>query len=122
MDINLDRAMVLVVDDDPSILGLIVDILDSEGYSVVSARNGAEALREVRRTHPDIVLLDMQMPVLDGWEFMQLVHDSGLQFPVMIMTAGHKAAKVAADVGATDYVGKPFELDELLSKLAQHLH
>ncbi|MEO8286234.1 MAG: response regulator [Chloroflexota bacterium] len=122
MESNLDRAMVLVVDDDPSILGLIVDILDSEGYSVVSARNGAEALREVRRAHPDIVLLDMQMPVLDGWEFMQLVHDSGLQFPVMIMTAGYKAAKVAADVGATDYVGKPFELDELLSKLAQHLH
>jgi CheY-like chemotaxis protein len=110
---------VLVVDDDPYLLNLIVDVLKIEGYPVVAAKNGAEAIRAISDTRPSVVLLDMQMPILDGWEFVQLVRNNGLKFPIVIMSGSHNAAGWAAEVGAEDYLGKPFELDDLTAKIAQ---
>jgi DNA-binding response OmpR family regulator len=111
---------VLVVEDDPYLLGLIVDVLSIEGYNVVGAKNGAEALKAVRAKQPSLVLLDMQMPILNGWEFVEQVKLIGLDFPIVVMTAAHNASSWATDVGAADFLGKPFDLDELTGKVARY--
>jgi DNA-binding response OmpR family regulator len=107
------------VDDDPYLLGLIVDVLSMEGYNVVGAKNGAEALRAVHEARPSVVLLDMQMPVLNGWQFVEETKREGLDFPIVIMTATNNARTWAADLGAEDFLGKPFDLDELTDKVAR---
>jgi CheY-like chemotaxis protein len=110
---------VLVVEDDPYLLGLIVDVLSIEGYNVVGAKNGAEALKVVSHAQPSVVLLDMQMPVLNGWQFVEEVRRSGLDFPIVVMTAANNASHWATDLGAADFLGKPFDLDELTGKVAR---
>ena len=105
---------ILVVDDDPTILATVSETLDLEGYPVVTANNGAEALAQVQSTRPSLVLLDMRMPVLDGWGFMRAVHERGLHLQVIVMTATADARRWAAEIGAQGVLSKPFELDELL--------
>jgi CheY-like chemotaxis protein len=106
---------VLVVDDDPLIREVVAEMLDLEGYAVETAANGQEALAAVRRSEPRVVLLDMRMPVLDGWGFAQAIHQRGQQLPIVVMTAAHDAARWARDVGAQRVLPKPFELADLLS-------
>jgi DNA-binding response OmpR family regulator len=106
---------ILVVDDDPTILATVAETLDMEGYAVVTATNGAEALVAAERDLPSLVLLDMRMPVLDGWGFMRAAHERGLELPVLVMTAAADARRWAAEIGAQGVLPKPFELDELLA-------
>ena len=105
---------ILVVEDDPAILRVVVRALEVEGYAVVSARNGAEALTEVEADRPRLILLDMHMPVMDGWRFKQALAQRGLEVPIVVMTAAVNAASDASDIRADGYLGKPFDLDELL--------
>jgi CheY-like chemotaxis protein len=107
-------APILVVDDDPSILATVSEILQFEGYSVRTATNGAEALHSIREQQPSLVLLDMRMPVLDGWGFARELQDLGVKLPVVVMTAAQDARRWAEEIGAAGYVPKPFELPELL--------
>lgn len=111
----MSNAPILVVDDDPSILATVSEILDLEGYPVQTAVNGAEALRVVERMPPSLVLLDMRMPVMDGWDFAGALRQRGLHPPILVMTAAQNAARWAAEIGAAGYVAKPFELDDLLT-------
>ena len=106
---------ILVVDDDPTILAAVSETLDLEGYSVMTAVNGAEALLAMERTPPALVLLDMRMPVLDGWGFMRAVRSRGLDLPVVVMTATADARRWAAEIGAQGVLAKPFDLDELIA-------
>jgi two-component system, chemotaxis family, chemotaxis protein CheY len=106
---------ILVVDDDPTILVTVCEALDLEGFPVVTATNGAEALEAVDRDDPSLVLLDMRMPVLDGWGFMGAVRERGLNLSVVVMTAAADARRWAREIGAQGVLPKPFELDELLS-------
>jgi two-component system chemotaxis response regulator CheY len=106
---------ILVVDDDPTILAAVSETLDLEGYSVVTAINGAEALLAMERDPPALVLLDMRMPVLDGWGFMRAVRSRGLEPPVVVMTATADALRWAAEIGAQGVLAKPFDLDELIA-------
>jgi CheY-like chemotaxis protein len=107
---------ILVVDDDPTILATVADALDLEGYPVVTATNGAEALEKLNgEARPNLVLLDMRMPVLDGWGFMGAVRERGLAPSVIVMTAAADARRWARDIGAHGVLAKPFELDELLA-------
>ncbi|HEX4743924.1 MAG TPA: response regulator, partial [Candidatus Limnocylindria bacterium] len=80
-------APILVVDDDPSILETVQAILEGEGYSVVTATNGREALQVLERVTPFLMLLDMRMPVLDGWGVAAALRGSRHRFPVIVMTA-----------------------------------
>jgi CheY-like chemotaxis protein len=112
-------APILVVDDDPAILATIEDILALEGYPVVTAGNGADALALVERVRPALVLLDMRMPVLDGWGFAREVRARGLDVPILVMTAAQNAQRWAAEIGADGYVAKPFDLFELLDAVAR---
>lgn len=113
----MKKRAILVVDDDPSILSTLAEFLDMEGFSVQTASNGAEALESVEHSNPAVVLLDMRMPVMDGWSFVDALHGRGRQLPILVMTAAQDARKWAEEVGAAGYVAKPFDLMELLSAL-----
>jgi CheY-like chemotaxis protein len=116
----LDRP-ILVVDDDPTILATIAELLDLEGYAVATAANGAEALEYVRRDSPRLVLLDMRMPVMDGWAFARAVKEGGHRLRIVVMTAAHDAPRWAREVGARAHVSKPFEADELIATVESAL-
>ena len=110
----MNESPILVVDDDPSILTTVCEILDLEGYPVETAANGAEALRAVERSRPSLVLLDMRMPVLDGWGFARALKERGLELPILVMTAAQNARRWAEEIGADGHLAKPFELPDLL--------
>jgi DNA-binding response OmpR family regulator len=109
-----DRATILVVDDDPSILTTVSEVLEFEGYNVDTAANGAEAIVAIERSCPGLVLLDMRMPVLDGWGFARELRERGVVLPILVMTAARDARRWAEEIGAQGYIAKPFELDDLL--------
>ncbi|HEY3060480.1 MAG TPA: response regulator [Chloroflexota bacterium] len=106
---------ILVVDDDPTILATVSETLDLEGYPVVTATNGAEALEQLELQRPSLVLLDMRMPVLDGWGFIRAVRERGLSPVVVVMTAAADARRWASEIGAQGVLAKPFDLDELIA-------
>ena len=106
---------VLVVDDDTSILDTVSSILSGEGYDVVSASTGQEALAAVARKQPLLILLDMRMPVIDGWAVARALREQGISVPIVVMTAAESAKRWADEVGAEGYLAKPFGLDELLT-------
>ena len=105
---------VLVVDDEPAILALVRAALEEEGFHVVTVANGAEALRELDRTPPAVVLLDMQMPIVDGPPFIRAMRARGMNVPIVIMTAGSSAARSAKELDADAYLSKPFEISQLV--------
>ena len=111
---ELAQDTILVVDDDPAILATVEEILTSEGYAVATATNGAQALEAIERVRPALVLLDMRMPVLDGWGFARSLTERGLQLPILVMTAAQDARRWADEIRAEGYLAKPFDLDELL--------
>ncbi len=118
------RPLVLVVDDDPDILDAICDILQGEGYRVARARHGLEALDRVTQQRPDLILLDLMMPVMDGLAFAQALRDRKLDegLPIVVISADGNPQKAAA-VGAQVYLAKPFDIDALLtavSRLVNH--
>ena len=108
---------ILVVDDDQTILKTVRDILQLEGYPVATASNGAEALNVVKSKRPSLVLLDMRMPILDGWGFAKRVRESGVDVPILVMTAAQDARLWADEIGAEGYLAKPFDLMELLESV-----
>jgi len=105
------------VDDDPTILATVSETLDLEGYPVVTATNGVEALAALEREPPSLVLLDMRMPVMDGWTFIRAARARGLDPTVVVMTATADARRWAAEIGAQGVLSKPFELDELIAEV-----
>lgn len=105
---------VLVVDDDPNITEAVRDGLEFEGYRVTTARNGAEALREVRDDPPTLILLDMRMPVMSGWEFAAQYRVIDPRAPVVVMTAAANARAWADEIKADAVLPKPFTLDDLM--------
>jgi two-component system KDP operon response regulator KdpE len=109
---------VLVVDDEPAIRRLLRTTLAAQGWRVVEAANGAEALDAVAGAAPDVVLLDLGLPDLDGMEVLRRLR-TGSAVPVVVLTAREdEQAKVAAlDGGADDYVTKPFGTAELVARL-----
>ncbi len=115
MPVSTIGRPILVVDDDPTILATVSETLDLEGYPVVTATNGAEALVQLERELPSLVLLDMRMPVLDGWGFIRAVRARGLTPIVVVMTAAADARRWASEIGAQGVLAKPFDLDELIA-------
>lgn len=110
---------VLVVDDDPGIRQTLQDALELEGYEVVVARNGVEALDQLDNDLPSLMILDIMMPIMDGYAVAASLKTRGLrpQVPVLVLTADRQAAKRASDLGADAYLEKPFALDDLLREV-----
>jgi CheY-like chemotaxis protein len=105
---------VLVVDDEPEIRATVQAMLEIEGYLVSQAANGADALAALERDRPDLVLLDMRMPVLDGWGFAAELRRRGHRVPLVVMTAARDAARWASEITASAFVSKPFRYDDLI--------
>jgi two-component system response regulator MprA len=110
---------ILVVDDEPGIRAVLASSLEFEGYAVRTAPDGRAALAEVERSRPDLVLLDVLMPGLDGLTACRRLRAQDPGLPVLMLTArdltGDRVAGL--DAGADDYLAKPFELDELLARV-----
>jgi CheY-like chemotaxis protein len=115
-------SILLVVDDDRDLLDLMTLILGDAGYETLVAENGRDALAMVARQMPDLILLDMKMPVMDGWEFAREFHahyDS--QVPILVITAAADAGRRAKEIRADGWIGKPFDVDELLASIQRTL-
>ena len=112
------RGAVLVVDDDRHIREMLAGALGDDGYAVRTAANGAEALDLVERAVPSVVLLDLWMPVLDGWGFARALEERGVAVPLALMTAATYGRRAAEDMGAA-YLAKPFELDDMLDPVGR---
>jgi CheY-like chemotaxis protein len=111
----MGAVTVLVVDDDEAIRATLVGLLEFEGYAVRAATNGAEALAAIESELPCLVLLDMRMPVLDGWGFAAAVRERGLQVPLAVMTAARDAQRWCNEVNGDACLPKPFDLDEVVA-------
>jgi two-component system, sensor histidine kinase and response regulator len=115
---KVDR--ILVVDDAPDNVLLVRAILEDEGYEISSADNGFSALAQIEKSPPDVVLLDVMMPEMDGYEVTQRIRQNAkLPFmPILLITAHDQASLVKGlDMGADDFIRKPFEIDELLARV-----
>jgi len=108
---------VLVVDDDVDSRTLLEMALSEEGYSVLLACNGAEALRLARQSHPRVILLDLAMPVMDGFAFRaeQLRDPDLAEIPVICVSGRHDAQRAARDLRVQACISKPFALDQIIS-------
>lgn len=106
---------ILVVDDDRAIREMLADVLRFEGYAVELAADGAEALAVLERVTPSLVLLDMRMPVVDGWEFARLARARGLAAPIIVMTAAANAQRWCDEIDGTACLAKPFDVPDLLA-------
>lgn len=113
-----DKPVILVVDDEPQILRVMRTSLPARGYDVRTASDGGQALDEIRRQAPDLIVLDLAMPEMGGLDVCQRVREFSA-VPIIVLSAkGAEGDKIAAlDMGADDYVTKPFSLDELLARV-----
>jgi DNA-binding response OmpR family regulator len=115
------KRKILVVDDEEDILHFLEMVLSEKGYEVVTAAGGHQALTRAQIEHPDLVLLDVMMPQMDGWEVLKLLRaDEGTaHIPVAMLSARTEAKDRVHGLqeGAIDYICKPFSLQELLGKI-----
>jgi CheY-like chemotaxis protein len=109
-------SRILVVDDDVDCRDMLKEALGFEGYVVITARNGAEALAAARQHHPRLILLDLMMPVMDGYEFRaQQQADAEIAgIPVLCISGTHHAHRAARRIGAVGCIEKPIALEELI--------
>ena len=116
--------MVLVVDDDPDILEALSEILEAEGFEIRRARNGKEALERLEPDPPHLILLDLMMPVMDGWEFAQRMRQKPAiaMIPIIVLSADRNVGSKAKDIGAVGHLAKPFELNDLLTMVRHSLN
>ena len=106
---------ILVVEDEAPILELVSIVLEEEGYSITGASNGAAALNVMTEDDAfDLVVLDMWMPLVNGWQFASTLQVRGIHVPLLVMTAASEARARAREVGAVGYIGKPFDVDQLV--------
>jgi two-component system KDP operon response regulator KdpE len=113
-----DLAKILVVDDEPQVRRAFRAILSSQGCAVIEARDGTEAIEEIKADAPDLVLLDINMPGIDGFETCRRIRESSA-VPIIIVTVrgAEKDKVLALDAGADDYLVKPFGTQELLARI-----
>ncbi|HUP27305.1 MAG TPA: response regulator [Chloroflexia bacterium] len=105
----------LVVEDESYLCELISDVIESEGHTARRASNGLEALEQVRLKKPQLILLDLMMPIMDGWEFMEALRANpewdGV--PVVIITAIYDVKRTQEETGAKAVITKPFDIDQI---------
>lgn len=120
---HAEPPVVLVVDDDPDILEALSEILEAEGFKIRRARHGKEALDRLEPSPPQLILLDLMMPVMDGWEFAQQLKQKALtpDIPIIVLSADRNVGTKAREIGAVGHLAKPFELNELLSLVQSSL-
>ena len=115
------EATILIVDDEPTNVDMLTQELDEEGYNLLTASDGEEALIKVHEHQPDLILLDVMMPKVDGFTVCRILKGSGktILIPVILLTAlqAHEDRVRGIEAGADDFISKPFDRDELLAKI-----
>jgi len=109
------------VDDDPVVRDLVATLLETEGYEAVVAGDGLEALTKLNGPRPALILLDLMMPRLDGFQFAEELKRRGPQakIPIVVLTASGLAQEAARQIGAQGYIEKPFDFSELIEHVEQ---
>lgn len=119
------KGKVLVVDDEVNITQILEFSIGSEGYEVLSASNGEEAVEKARREQPDLIILDIMMPRIDGYETCRILKSNPLtkNIPVVLLTAKGRDIdkRLGYEVGATDYIIKPFSPSKLIERIHELL-
>jgi len=111
---------VLVVDDDPDIRATVEQILRIEGYTIVAARNGQEALAAIDTVRPAVIILDLMMPVMDGVEFGRRLRDHpAASTPVIVLSADRDLERKARSIDADDCIAKPFDIEDLVRSVGR---
>ena len=113
---------ILVIDDEEPTVQLIAMLLERRGYEVIRAYRAEEGLRQAYRTHPDLILLDIMMPDMDGWEVCRRLRELS-DVPIIFLTAKDDVRDVVKglEMGADDYIIKPYDNDELVARIRAHL-
>ncbi len=115
---NEEKTLILIVDDDPNIAQLIGLYLAKEGFATISAANGADALQLFTSHSPSLVLLDIMLPVMDGWEVCRSIRSSS-KVPIIMLSAKDETIDkvLGLELGADDYITKPFDGKELVARV-----
>ncbi len=121
----MNERKVLVVDDEENIIQILEFSIEAEGYEVITASNGEEAIKKARKEQPNLIILDIMMPKVDGYEVCRVLKRNPLtkKIPVILLTAkGREIDKrLGFEVGASDYIVKPFSPSKLIDKINEHL-
>ncbi|MBN2163815.1 MAG: response regulator transcription factor [Pontiellaceae bacterium] len=114
---------VLIVEDDPALLTGLKDNFAYKGYKVLTAADGEKGLDAALNAKPDLILLDLMLPKINGYEICRLIRQEGLEMPIIMLTAKSEESDVVLglNIGADDYVTKPFSINELLARAAAFL-
>ena len=117
------RPLLLLVEDDPDILAMMVMTLGGEGYRVATAEDGAEALAAARRERPDLIILDLMLPRMNAMEFRaEQLRDPDLsKIPIICLSGASHAAIVAFELGSVDCLSKPVDFDRLLTLVRKQI-
>ena len=114
---------VLVVDDEPNIVDILKFNLQREGYEVLAAYDGPDGLRQAQTMDPDLILLDVMLPYMDGFEVCRTLRDEGSSIPIIMITARESETDkvLGLELGADDYITKPFSVRELLARVKANM-
>lgn len=118
----MEKQSILIVDDDKDIVNLISDILEDESYTVSSAFNGKDALKLIADNKFDLLIIDIMLPDIDGYEICRKIRDD-ITAPIIILSAKSKAMDkvIGFELGADDFITKPFDDNELIARVKAHL-
>ena len=119
--VTKSERVVLVVEDDDSIRSVICDILEERGYRVVGATNGADAMERLEVARPDVMVLDLLMPVMHGWDFMESygARTGGDPIPIVVVSVNPALPRSFTRLGVRSVVAKPFNVDELVERVEE---
>jgi CheY-like chemotaxis protein len=109
-------ANILIVEDDPDILSSLAEVIRDEGYRVQTAANGFQALAVLERSRPNLIFLDLMMPVMDGWRFMEEIRTRlpSLDVPIVLISAMHNLTDEARRLGVRHFLAKPYDLEDVV--------
>jgi DNA-binding response OmpR family regulator len=113
------RVKILAIDDNPQLIKMLRRCLESEDYAVIAAHSGSEGLRKFQESRPDLVILDIMMPDMDGWEVCRSLREISLNVPIIILTVLKEKANVVRGLalGADEFIAKPFKPGELVARI-----
>jgi DNA-binding response OmpR family regulator len=121
----MERKTILVVDDEVDLVKTVQFSLEAEGYKVLVSYNGEDALNQSRKENPDLILLDVMLPKLDGYKVCRLLKfdDRYKHIPILMLTAKtqQKDRSLGMETGADEYITKPFDMEELMEKVKVYL-
>jgi DNA-binding response OmpR family regulator len=122
----MGQKKILVVDDEPDLVETIRFPLEMEGFNVLVSYNGEDALNQARKENPDLILLDLMLPKLDGYKVCRLLKfdERYKHIPILMLTAKtqEKDKLLGKETGADEYITKPFDIDELMKKVKTYLN